>query len=154
MKLFASIASLLGTMAFSSCGNTAFIGHRVGYDINAEVKSDLSSPVSMNVGFESHSGVAVPPERSLLPNQLTKSTNIPQGDVLPTISRLSIERLTVATGANTTGTEFDFVTVTASGNAAINATKPASMAASAQESPSTPAVDAATEIATSRSSIP
>jgi hypothetical protein len=138
---------LLGT----SCGNTGFIGHRMAYDINAEVKSDLSSPVSMNVGFESHSGVAVPPRESLTNNQLPGTTNIAKGDVMATVSRLSIERLE----GGTYGTEFDYVTATATGQAAINATKPEtkeSIAASVA-SPKTQATDALTQIATSTKSI-
>ncbi|WP_411827049.1 hypothetical protein [Luteolibacter sp. AS25] len=138
---------LLTATSLSSCTNTGFIGHRVGYDINAEIKPDLSAPVAFNMGFESHSAVAVPPERSLLPTQLTFTNNVPEGDVLSTISRLSVERLTGSTGA-----EHDFVT--ASGDAAENVTKGSSLAGGVKAAAATGTpTDAATQIATTGDSI-
>lgn len=142
-----SISALM-LVLLASCSNTAFIGHRDAYDINAELKPDLSAPVSMNVGFESHSAVAVPPQQSLLGGQLWQTDQIAKGDVLPTITRLSIERI-----AGNTGTEFDYVTVTASGDAAIKTTATQKMASSVESDRSSPAVEAVTDIATDPKSI-
>jgi hypothetical protein len=150
MKFITSIALAILSLGLASCLNTGFVGHRYAYDINAEFKSDMSAPVAMNAGFESHSAAAVPPEHSLSVKRLRNSEEIATGEVLSTISRLSIER----TSSNP-GMEFDCVTVAATGDAADNATKnkAASMAAKAQEDPSTPGIDVATQIATSPSSI-
>jgi hypothetical protein len=124
-----AILALIPILLLASCANTAFIGHRTGYDINTEVKPDLSSPVSMNAGFESHSGVAAPPEKSLPPKYLRRTENLPNGQVLPTISRLSIERNI----AGATGAEVEYVTLTATGQAAVNTTDPRKMASISED---------------------
>ncbi len=150
MKPYTKIIGLGSALMMCSCANTGFIGHRVAYDVNAEIKSDLSAPVAMNVGFESHSAVAVPPQKSLNLGELISTGKIAGGEVLPTISRLSIQRQT-----GLTGIEFDYVTITATGDAAENATsnKSKSMAADAQKASATKTPDAATNIATSSDSI-
>ena len=135
----------------TSCSNTGFIGHRVGYDINSEIKSDLSAPIAMNVGFESHSGAAIPPEKSLSLGELGKTGSIAEGEILPTISRLSIQKNT-----GTTGTEHDYVTVTATGDAAVFATRNnnKNMVEDVKNANSSKVSDVATKIATDPESIP
>ena len=102
-----------------SCTHVTMLGHVAAYDVNAEFKGDPITPVSMNAGFESHSFVAVPPEHSLTLRENLSGDFLPVGDVLPTISRLRIER--IKTEAAWKGVAFDFVSSGATGEAAVAA---------------------------------
>jgi len=125
MKPFlTSCAAAASLSLLASCANTGFIGHRLGYDVNAELKPDMSAPVAFNAGFESHTSVAMPPRKSLSMNDLRNSLKLPKGEVLSSVNRLEIQRIQPSAGTNDTGVELDFVTVTATGAAADAATGP------------------------------
>lgn len=103
-RMHASAAlALIASVVLPSCTSVA------GFHRTTEVRA----------GFESHSFAAVPHVHSPTPTQYAKSDYLPVGDVLPSISRLRIER----SGANDAlgGVAYDFVSSGATVLAAIAA---------------------------------
>jgi hypothetical protein len=74
------------------CANSLFVGHKHGVDLETEVKSDLSAPISFNLGYQSHSAIAVPPRKSLPFVDLAKTSRIAEGDLLSTYSVFKLQR--------------------------------------------------------------
>ena len=96
------------------------IGHERGYDLNAQLKADMTAPVSMNAGFESRTAVAVPPRKSMMLSELFSRLMMAEGDALSTISRIDVTRVHQDDRA------FDginYLSVLATGKAATQATR-------------------------------
>lgn len=115
-----SLCAIMAVSLLSSCANVTFIGHERAYDLNVALKADLTSPVSTNLGFESKTGLAVPPQNAMFLSDLVNRLKVHDGDVLPTVSRLSAKRVNNQGGFD----GVDYVSVIATGNAAVLATAP------------------------------
>lgn len=120
MKIHHQILSLIPLLCISSCANVTIIGHERGYDLNAQLKADMTAPVSMNAGFESRTAVAVPPRKSMMLSELRSRLLMAEGDALSTISRIDVTRVHQDDKA------FDginYLSVLATGKAATQATR-------------------------------
>ena len=130
MKIHLQILSLMPLLFISSCANVTIIGHERGYDLNAQLKADMTAPVSMNAGFESRTAVAVPPRKSMMFSDLFSRLMMAEGDALSTISRIDVTRVHQDDKA------FDginYLSVLATGKAATQATRLAATSATANE---------------------
>lgn len=129
--------AILAAGLLASCANVTFIGHERAYDLNVAVKADLTSPVATNLGFESKTGLAVPPKEASLFADLFTRRGVHEGDVLPTISRLSAKKVPNSNGKMS---GMDYMSVIATGNAAVLATAPrGTQLTSASPAPAVPA---------------
>jgi len=108
----------------AGCSNTTVLAHKTAVDINAEFSSDLARPLSANIGYESHATVAVPPRKSQRWKTLFNQADLPEGDVLSTISTVKVERVPAALNAADPGSRYalDFISIAATGKAATIAT--------------------------------
>ena len=108
-------------LLFSSCTNTLFVGHDHAYDANLSLSADLTKVLSLNAGFEGRSFCAVPPANPVMPNNLMNPKELPEGDLLSTLSALKVQRVTIKGQSMIPGADaaaLDFVASTATGDAA------------------------------------
>lgn len=112
----------LPVLALTSCANITFIGHDRAYDINAQLKPDLTAPLAMNAGFESKSILAVPPREPQPLGGLMNRFSLPKGDVLSTISKLDVTRIAADSTDPKKITGINYASVIATGQAAVAAT--------------------------------
>lgn len=120
LSTFLRAPAILAAGLLASCANVTFIGHERAYDLNLAVKADLTSPVATNLGFESKSGLAVPPQQASLFGDLFARNGAHKGDVIATVSRLSATRI-----QNNGGPDgVDYMSLIATGPAAEVATAP------------------------------
>ena len=94
------------------CTNTIFLGHDRAYDLNVGLGADITKVVALNAGIENRSFVAVPPQESLTPKNLTNPKLMGKGDALSTLSSMKVSRV----GGN--ASEIDYISATATGDAA------------------------------------
>jgi hypothetical protein len=116
-----SLICLPFVLILSSCTNTLFVGHDHAYDANLSLSADLTKVLSLNAGFEGRSFCAVPPANPVMPDKLINPTELPEGDLLSTLSALKVQRVTVGGQTNLIGANaaaLDFVASTATGDAA------------------------------------
>jgi hypothetical protein len=121
MSFFHSLPALFVVTLITSCANVTMIGHERGYDLNAQIKADMTSPVSINAGFESRTALAVPPKNALGLSDIFSRFMMAEGDVLSTISRLDVTRVNRGDGKTFDG--IDYISVLATGRAANQATR-------------------------------
>jgi hypothetical protein len=127
MKLLRSLLPVITSTLFGACANTTFIGHKHAFNLETELKPDMSEPVNINFGYASHSVVVVPPRQPLPTNQLADPAKVPRGDLLSTWSYFKIERTQNAKNALP---QFTVRTGVATGLAANNLMIPAPSGAS------------------------
>lgn len=138
---------------FTSCTNTAFVGHDRAYDLNVGLAADLTKVASVNAGFEGKSFAAVPPEQSLIPVDLLKSNRVAKGEALSTLSALKIQRLFLE--GSTGAASLDFIASTATGDAADKVAEGVKKSGTRAEKPKDGTLaDAAAKITNETTSIP
>lgn len=96
-----------------SCTHITTLGHKTGYDVNAEFSGDPIAPVSLNAGFEGRTFAAVPPREAIPWNLNFLPQSLPKGDVMSTLLELRIEK--VDSNDYGSATAFDYVTSGATG---------------------------------------
>jgi hypothetical protein len=84
------LLGMIGLFTLCNCQNTLFIGEQHAFDLDVEAKNDASDPAKFNFGYESHTAVVVPPKKPLHSNQQSNPDNVPEGDLLSTLSSFSM----------------------------------------------------------------
>jgi hypothetical protein len=131
MRSTCLLTAISAACLLSGCANSLFVGHKHGIDLETEVKSDMSAPISFNFGYQSHSAIAVPPRKSLSPSDLPKTSQLAEGELLSTYSVFKLQRnvgsVTDPVTGNTTSINqpgaFTIRTGLATGSAATNISK-------------------------------
>lgn len=116
MKTYIKFAVALACSGFISCTHITMLGHKTGYDVNAEFSGDPIAPVSLNAGFEGRTFAAVPPREAIPWNLNFLPKELPKGDVMSSLLELRIEK--VRTLESGKAVPFDYVTSGATGLAA------------------------------------
>jgi hypothetical protein len=142
MNVATTVTLFCSSLILAACENTTLIGHTHAINLAVEVKADASEPVIINFVYSSHSIVVVPPRVPLSTAQRADINEVPEGDLLSTLSYFKIEQTQQSTttgSSNPSAVQFTIRTGVATGIAATELASP-----TPSPSRTTPEVTAAT----------
>ena len=116
MKQHYLITTSLILLCPLSCTHITMLGHKTGYDVNAEFSGDPVAPASLNAGFEGRTFAAVPPRKALPWNLNFLVDKLPEKDVMSSLLELKITK--VNSSKSRDDIAFDYITSGATGLAA------------------------------------